>query len=52
VLSDEDITHYQRVVTSLYETIRIMAEIDEVIERYGGWPAAFQSSESSVKVTR
>jgi predicted helicase len=38
ILSEEDITHYQRVVIALKETIRLMAEIDEVIEAHGGWP--------------
>ena len=38
VLSAEDIEHYQRVVVVLNETIRIMGEIDEVIEEHGGWP--------------
>jgi hypothetical protein len=37
-LSDEDINHYQRVVVALNETIRLMAEIDRVIEEHGGWP--------------
>ena len=40
-LSDEDIAHYQKIVVALNETVRIMAEIDEVIETYGGWPDAF-----------
>ncbi|MHB8856215.1 MAG: type ISP restriction/modification enzyme [Bellilinea sp.] len=31
VLTGEDISHYQRVVVSLKETMRLMAEIDEVI---------------------
>lgn len=39
-LSQEDILHYQRVVVALKETIRLMAEIDEVIEAHGGWPLA------------
>ncbi len=43
-LSGDDITHYQRVVVALNETIRLMAEIDEVIEAYGGWPGAFQTA--------
>lgn len=42
MLSDEDITHYQKIVDALSETIRIMAEVDEVIENHGGWPDAFQ----------
>jgi hypothetical protein len=40
-LSDEDIAHYQRVVVALNETIRLMAEIDRVIDAHGGWPGAF-----------
>lgn len=35
VLSGEDITHYQRVVVALKETIRLMKEIDETIPK---WP--------------
>ena len=41
VLTDEDIDHYQKIVVALSETIRIMAEIDEVIDAHGGWPNAF-----------
>lgn len=37
-LSEDDITHYQRVVVALNETIRIMGEIDKVIDEHGGWP--------------
>jgi predicted helicase len=37
-LSDEDIKHYQRIVVALNETIRLMGEIDAVIEEHGGWP--------------
>jgi hypothetical protein len=33
----------QSRVLSLSETIRLMAEIDEVIETHGGWPGAFQT---------
>ncbi len=42
-LSDEDIAHYQKIVIALNETIRVMPEIDEVIEAHGGWPGAFQA---------
>jgi hypothetical protein len=28
----------------LSETLRVMKEIDEVIEKHGGWPGAFQST--------
>ena len=43
VLTEKDIDHYQRIVVAISETIRIMAEIDEVIEVHGGWPNAFQT---------
>lgn len=33
-----DIVHYRKVVTALGETIRLMAEVDGVIESAGGWP--------------
>ena len=42
-LSDEDIGHYQKIVVAQNETIRLMAEIDEVIEAHGGWPGAFRT---------
>jgi predicted helicase len=37
-LSADDRTHYQKVVKALSETIRMMAQIDQVIEEHGGWP--------------
>jgi predicted helicase len=37
-LSEEEIIHYQKIVVALKETIRLMAEIDELIEAHGGWP--------------
>lgn len=40
-LTAEDLNHYHRIVVALSETIRLMAEIDEVIEQFGGWPRAF-----------
>jgi len=49
VLTDEDIAHYQKIVVALSETIRIMGEIDEVIEEHGGWPGAFQSEPSKIQ---
>lgn len=42
-LTDEDIEHYQKIVVALHETIRLMQEIDEVIDQHGGWPDAFQA---------
>jgi hypothetical protein len=44
-LTDGDLAHYQKIVVALNETIRIMAEIDAVIEEHGGWPGAFQTAE-------
>lgn len=44
-LSDEDIAHYQKIVVALAETIRLMNEIDNVIEEHGGWPSAFTTKE-------
>lgn len=40
-LSADDINHYHRIVVALNETIRIMDEIDKVIDQHGGWPNAF-----------
>ncbi len=37
-LTYDDTQHYQKIVVALNETIRLMAEIDEVIEQHGGWP--------------
>ena len=40
-LNADDIAHYHRIVVALAETIRVIGEIDEVIEEHGGWPGAF-----------
>lgn len=40
-LSKDDIAHYHKIVVALFETIRLMAEIDKVVECHGGWPGAF-----------
>ncbi len=37
-LSYEDISHYEKIVVALGETIRLMKHIDEVIDDHGGWP--------------
>jgi hypothetical protein len=37
-LSADDRTHYQRIVVALHETTHLMADIDRVIEKHGGWP--------------
>ncbi|RIK81901.1 MAG: DNA methyltransferase [Planctomycetota bacterium] len=40
-LSKEDIAHYRKIIVALSDTIRIMSEIDNVIDQHGGWPGAF-----------
>ncbi len=37
-LTKDDLAHYQKIVVALSETIRLMAEIDKLIEKHGGWP--------------
>ncbi|MCH7888648.1 MAG: N-6 DNA methylase [Proteobacteria bacterium] len=37
-LGYDDIQHYQRIVSALSETIRLMGEIDAAIDSHGGWP--------------
>jgi hypothetical protein len=41
-LTANEIDHYQKIFLALAETIRLMKEIDEVSDAYGGWPGAFQ----------
>ncbi len=41
ILTDDEIIHYQKIIYSISETIRIMVKIDEVINSHGGWPNAF-----------
>jgi len=38
LLTADDLTHYQKIIIALSETIRLMKEIDAVIEKHGGWP--------------
>lgn len=38
MVSYDDIEHYQKIVVSLGDTITSMAGIDEIIDRFGGWP--------------
>ena len=45
-LSADDIAHYQKIIVAISETIRLMGEIDEVIEKHGGWPGAFALPEA------
>jgi predicted helicase len=37
-LTFDDLEHYRQVVSAIAETIRLMAEIDVLIEEHDGWP--------------
>lgn len=50
-LSKDEIAHYHQIVVALSETIRIMAEIDKVIEKHGGWPGAFAAAPANPAAT-
>jgi predicted helicase len=43
VLTAEDQLHYRRMIVAMDKTIDLMAEIDRVIEKHGGWPDAFKT---------
>ena len=43
-LSKDDLAHYQKIVVAISETIRIMQEIDGLIDEHGGWPGAFMAT--------
>jgi Type ISP C-terminal specificity domain len=49
-LSKDDIAHYEKIVVALSETIHLMKEIDEVIDKHGGWPGAFDSGSPQIIV--
>jgi hypothetical protein len=42
-LAKDDIDHYHKIVVALSETIRLMKEIDALIDTHGGWPGAFSA---------
>jgi predicted helicase len=42
-----DISHYQKMIAALHEMIRLMNEIDVLIEKEGGWPDAFAQSDTT-----
>jgi predicted helicase len=37
-LTYDDLAHYQRIVSALAETIRLMSDVDAVIDEHGGFP--------------
>ena len=41
------ITHYQKIVVVISETIRLIREVDEMIDADGGWPHAFVEAPKS-----
>jgi len=45
-LSEEDISHYHKIIVALTETIRLMQEIDQIVEEHGGWPDAFKQDQN------
>jgi len=47
-LSKNDIAQYEKIVGALSETIRLMKEINDVIEEHGGWPGAFAQGEEAL----
>lgn len=45
-LSKAEIAHFQKIVAALGQTIQLMAGVDEIIEKHGGWPGAFKAGEA------
>jgi predicted helicase len=45
-LTPQDVQHYGRILTSVAGTIDLMAKVGDVVEKHGGWPAAFRDVES------
>jgi hypothetical protein len=43
-LMADDVLHYHKIVTALSNTIRLMKDIDKVIDKHGGWPGAFSGT--------
>ena len=41
-LSIDDIKHYHKIIVVLNGTIRLVKEIDKLIEGQGGWPQCFK----------
>ena len=37
-LNFDEISHYQNIISIISETIKIMEDIDQIIEKYGGFP--------------
>ena len=37
-LNFDDISHYQNIISIISKTMKIMGDIDQIIEKYGGFP--------------
>ncbi|MBO1055448.1 MAG: N-6 DNA methylase [Dolichospermum sp. JUN01] len=37
-LNFDDISHYQNIISIISETIKIMEDVDQIIDKYGGFP--------------
>ena len=44
-LTKDDILHYQKVVAALSQFPKLMEDVDVLVAKNGGWPAAFLSGE-------
>jgi hypothetical protein len=44
ILTNNEVKFFQKIISSLNETIIITKKIDKVIETHGGWPNAFSNS--------
>lgn len=49
VLTDDDILHYRRMIIALTRTAELMPQVDVIVERHGGWPAAFRGMTDDVQ---
>ena len=48
-LSAAEITQFHKIVYAISETILLMTKIDEAVNEYGGWPAAFLAKHDGVE---
>lgn len=46
-LTSKDIDHYQRIVVAIAETVQTMKELDQLVDKHGGWPSAFRAGRKS-----
>ena len=49
VLTEDDILHYRRMIIALTRTAELMPQVDVIVERHGGWPAAFRGMTDEVQ---